>query len=87
MSVSIRPRRSVLYMPGSNRRAGDEIVPAATRVGSKLVATGITERHQAAGLLDLDVPLGMGDLISAPRNIRLYARADEATGSTSDHTA
>ena len=84
----LAPADSLLsYLPGSNRRAGDEIVPAATRAGSKLVATGITERHQAAGLLDLDVPFGMGDLISAPRNIRLYARADEATGSTSNHTA
>lgn len=75
------------YLPGSNRRAGDEIAPAAARAGCKLVATGITERHQATGLLDLDVPFGMGNLISPPRSIRLYARADEATGSTSDHTA
>ena len=87
-SYLLAPADTLLaYLPGSNRRAGDEIVPAATRSGSRIVATGITQRHQAAGLLDLDVPLGMGDLISPPRSIRLYARADEAPGAASDHTA
>ena len=84
----LAPADSLLaYLPGSNRRAGEEIVPAASRAGSTLVATDVSERHQATGLLDLDVPFGMGDLISPARSIRLYAKADEAAGKTSDHSA
>lgn len=75
------------YLPGTNRRTGEEIVPGAARAGSTVIATDITERHQATGLLDLDVPFGTGDLISPPRSIRLYSRADEAAGKANDHSA
>ncbi|MCB1385133.1 MAG: EAL domain-containing protein [Nitratireductor sp.] len=66
------------YLPGSNRRYGEELLPALTRLGMEIVATGVNHRHQASGLLDLDVATAMGDLISKPRKIRLYP---ENTGS------
>src|SRR6266571_1672601 len=62
MSASFRPRRSFLYMPGSNPRAKES---ARTIVAAALAAGGYGARELVLRVNALDTPWGHADIAAA----------------------
>lgn len=68
------------YAVREGERIGDTLAPLAAARGVTIIANSLSANHQAAGLIDIDVGLAQGDLISPPREISLGNAAAEGDG-------
>lgn len=65
----------MLLRPRSDRGslsdiAVEDIAPALTRAGIRLIATGVADEADVPDLIDLDVPFAQGTAFAAPRPVR-----------------
>ena len=64
-------------------RVGDALVSQLNSFGCQFIITGVDKEHQATNLIDMDIRLAQGEIISKPRPLLLYANGNKA-GEVSD---
>jgi len=68
------------YTDHEGERVADLLLPRIERRGHKLVVNRVEKSHQLSSLIDLDVYMAQGNIISPPREIKLYSAVPAASG-------
>jgi EAL domain-containing protein (putative c-di-GMP-specific phosphodiesterase class I) len=68
------------YTDREGERVADLVLPKIADKGYALVVSDVEKSHQLASLIDLDVSSAQGNIISPPREIKIYKDIPAASG-------